>query len=126
MKKTVSVKLNREDIVDILSMVDDCSYWCNLLDWEDEDYEQAKNKCKTFIDDVCREDVWSEILLNNKSLVFVDDEEERNELTLDKLEKGVAKVIEEGYWNGKDNGDIDGEIADIIIQTSIYGEIVYG
>ena len=54
------------------------------------------------------------------------------ELTKDKFINGFRKAYEDGYLNGAcagdriDTGEVDAEIADVIVQFALFGEVVYG
>ena len=72
--------------------------------------------------------VWAwKILSEGGTLHFQDaeDDEEKWELTLQKLYCGIAQTIQETYWDG-DMDCIDAEVADSIIQYALFGELVYG
>jgi hypothetical protein len=63
-----------------------------------------------------------------------DEQREEHVLTKEKFMKGLQKAADEGrlYWQDPgdglelDVGAIDAEIADVIVQYAIFGDIVYG
>ena len=60
----------------------------------------------------------SEILTRGGDLVLTDGEDEYV-LTLDKFLEAIGKV-------GVDFEDYDAVVADMVVQTAIFGEVVYG
>lgn len=77
------------------------------------------------------------ILMADESLVFFDTEKEEVhaehwELSLDKLFDGIQKYVTENpqieiIKDGKlDMFEVDGQVADEIIQYALFGEVVYG
>ena len=100
------------------------------MDYTTKAYKAAIKTLKARMpeDRICREDVWAEIVANGGDLVFIDQEDDDKEigrLNLANVEKHwdaiphrfMAEYISENY---------DSNTTDCIIQTLIFGEIVYG
>jgi len=72
--------------------------------------------------------VWFwKLLKDGKTLHFTDAEDDDGDyfLGMDSLYCGITKAIEQGDWDG-DIDMIDAEVADMIFQYGIFGEVVYG
>jgi hypothetical protein len=67
-----------------------------------------------------------QLLLENKGIRFVDEEDEDKtyELTLQMLLTGVERYI--NHVGSTDMDDIDAAAADMIFQYALFGEVVYG
>lgn len=134
MNMNITVTLNHEDLVNLLSAASSgISYWCDCLDYDDKDCAKAKATCEELYgEDFCREDIWAQILLKGKPLmIFVDEEEDGEnlseyDLTYDHLCTAVSEVIKQGIWDGQDWGDVDAEVGDAIVQYALFDEIVFG
>ena len=146
LKPTIQVKITKEDVLDIIcsAVNGGVGYW-GVTSANDEDYSEAK---KHLVEqgvgpkDVCYEEVFAQILFDGKSLEITDIENGKNYfLSLEKLFVGLRKAIEEGYYShynwyvpeGDGFGEwqlnccqIDSVVADIIIQFSLFGEVLFG
>lgn len=124
-----TIKLTEEDIKDILSacFYGGCSYWA-CIDNRTEDWKLAERKlCENGNDDPTIEDIIVWLLCNGYAVNLIDEEDNRYyEFNLWAFLDGISRTISEGYWNGDDIGDIDGEVGDVIIQYTVFGKIVYG
>lgn len=124
-----TIKLTEEDINDILSacFYGGCSYWA-CIDNTTEDWKLAKRKlCEDGNDDPTIEDIMVWLLCNGYAVNLIDEEDNRYyEFNLWAFLDGISRTISKGYWNGDDIGDIDGEVGDVIIQYTVFGELVYG
>lgn len=72
--------------------------------------------------------VWFwKLLKDGKEIYFTDAEDDDVEFFIDisLLFEGIAKAIELEYWDG-DMDSMDAEVADMIFQHAIFGEVVYG
>lgn len=116
-----NIEVTDEDIDDIMSSALDggITYWCN----------EAKVKGKRL------GEYASEQISRGGTLLLHDaEEDEVYELTKENLLKGIKQAIEEGYftqyewWNstGLDTGNVDAEVADIIVQLALFDAEVYG
>lgn len=125
-KYSVNPEFNfsNEDMVDIISSAAyDIGYWA-CIDNTTEDWQRVSAALPT---DHTFEDVMWTLLKTGQSIHIEDAEDDDGpwDLTLDKLLNGIKLTIEKKCWNGNID-EIDGEIGDIIFQTSLFGEIVYG
>lgn len=122
-------EVTNEDIVDILSAFD-CQWWCCTINYNNCDYATARAKLGK---DACYEDVLAQILFDGGKLEFVDSEEPdlRHDLTLQMLLFGIKSAIEQEYYayynwyeDGKlDTCGIDADVADVIVQLGLFGEV---
>ena len=144
----ITIKITKEDVVDILSSaIGGISYWGEIVpnDWQ---YEKAKKwlreNAEPDYDDgeICYEEVIAQMLFDGKSVTIRDIEDDKESwLSLSNLSYGIRKAFQEGYysdynWLVPDGGgsnkwhlepnQIDAEVADVIIQLAVLGEIVYG
>lgn len=129
-KKTYEV--TNEDIVDILSALD-YYRWFSTINYKECLYAAAKAKVGK---DAAYEEVLGQILYDGGKLQFVDSEdpEARYDLTLAMLLKGIETAIEQEYYpeynwygDGKlDSCRIDTDVADVILQLGLFGEVVFG
>lgn len=129
-KVDMEVKVTAEDISDLMvtALEGGIGYWAQLDNSGDE-WKKANRP-----EGECISETAGRLLLEGKTVRLIDEEEEEtHELTLDKLLKGIAKW----FMDGNDNygviaaGELDmcqcdSDCADGIIQTAIFGEIVYG
>ena len=144
----ITIKITKEDVVGILSSaIDGINYWGEIVpnDWQ---YEKAKKwlreNAEPDYDDgeICYEEIIAQILFDGKSVTVRDIEDGKESwLSLSNLSYGIQKAFQRGYYSDYNwlvpDGDgsnkwhletvqIDAEVADIIIQLSVLGEIVYG
>lgn len=71
---------------------------------------------------------WAWKILNEGgTLIFEDAEDDTTAwgFTLSTLFSGIAKTIQESDWDGDMQG-MDANVADLIFQYGIFGEVVYG
>jgi hypothetical protein len=138
MKAKIEVlELDKSDIISILSGYMSIGIYWSLVSWDDAEYEEAKqreyNEAESREDgsfdpdDICLEDVLSNMLLNGKSLIISDVEEEfeDQELTLEKLINGINLSIQANGIS-VDLDDWDAVDCDVIIQNAIFNDVVYG
>ena len=87
----------------------------------------AEQRLKDKGEEPCLEDVLVNILENNGSIIICDDEDgEKYEIVLDKLLWAIGQIIQNGYWDGEDTGDVDGIIGDAILQYACFDDVIYG
>lgn len=113
----------RETTSDIISGFVLVGLWCDLVDWDDSDYDDAKQKLLSRgFERPCVEDVLSQILADGKS-VFICCEDGRMPLDQKMVNDALAKRLK-----GRAIDDIleDNEECDAVIQTALFGEVVYG
>ena len=141
----ITIEITKEDVVDILSSaMDGIGYWGKIVS-NDRQYEKAKKWILENSEpgyEICYEEVIAQILFDGKSVTVRDIEgDQESWLSLSNLSYGIRKAFQEGYysdynWLVPDGGgsnkwhletsQIDAEVADVIIQLSVLGEIVYG
>lgn len=121
-----AVKITEEDIQDLVTtaLCGGIGYWAKL-DNSTEDFENAPV-------DECIDETVARLLMEGKSVELIDEEDGViYEWTLDKLLKGVELSIGGGCGPTLENGSldmtsVDNEVADVIVQMGIFGEIIYG
>lgn len=145
-KPTIQVKITKEDVSDIIcSAVNGGVGYLAAVSADDNDYSEAKKHLVeqgADLKDVCFEEVFAQILFDGKELEVTDiEKDETYLLSLEKLFIGLRAAIEEGYYSHYNwfvpDGDglgewqlnccqIDSEVADIIVQFSLFGEVLFG
>ena len=141
----LTIKITKEDVVDILSSaIDGIYYWGRIVP-NNEQYKEAKKWIRENEEpdyEICYEEVIAQMLFDGKSVTVRDIEgDQESWLSLSNLSYGIRKAFQEGYysdynWLVPDGGgsnkwhlepdQIDAEVADVIIQLAVLGEIVYG
>ena len=141
----ITIKITKEDVVDILSSaMDGIGYWGKIVP-NDRQYKEAKKWLRENSEpdyEICYEEVVAQILFDGKSITVQDIEDDQESwLSLSNLSYGIRKAFQGGYYSDYNwlvpDGDgsnkwhlepdqIDAEVADVIIQLSVLGEIVYG
>lgn len=123
-KKTIT--LTSTDISDLLSAALTGSFWASV-DWNVREYATAKQRLKDKGEEPCIEDVLTNILENNGSIIICDDEEnEEYKVTLGKLLWAIQETIQNEYWDGQDTCDVDSVIGDTILQYACFNDVIYG
>lgn len=118
---TKTIKVTEEDIDDIMStaLEGGINYWCNKA-------EVFGKRLGEYA---------SEQIARGGVLKLYDTEEnEMHVLTRSRLLKGIKQAIEGNYFacynwfdgNAIDTCMVDAEVADVIIQLALFGDIVYG
>ena len=141
----LTIKITKEDVVDILSSaIDGIYYWGRIVP-NNEQYKEAKKWIRENEEpdyEICYEEVIAQILFDGKSVTVRDIEgDQESWLSFSNLSYGIRKAFQEGYysdynWLVPDGGgsnkwhlepdQIDAEVADVIIQLAVWGEVVYG
>lgn len=130
MKTEIRVsKLDKDDIVTILSGFNSYSgYWANT-DYDSELYKESKKEEMKLqnTDFISWEEVISNMLLHNHSIIISDTEEDFEDvkLNLTNLLKGLNMAINKNKLSTEPE-DWDGPDCDSIIQYAIFDEIVFG
>ena len=144
-KPQITIKITKEDVVDILSSaMDGIGYWGRIVP-NDEQYKEAKKWLRENSEpdyEICCEEVISQILFDGKSVTIREIEDDKESwLSLSNLARGIQTAFREGYYSSYNwlvpDGDgfggwhlepdqIDAEVADVIIQLAVWGEVVYG
>ena len=116
------IKLTTEDIDDIMvaALEGGCNYWCSEAEVVEE------RRCA---------DWGHEQIARGGALILHDAEsDDKWELSIGNFTKGFRLWLENGddrygavSGDGTvDTGEIDGEMADLIIQYALFGEVVFG
>ena len=144
----ITIKITKEDVVDILSSaIGGIGYWGEVVP-NDRQYEETKRwlleNAEPDYDDgeICYEEVIAQILFDGKSVTVRDSEDDKESwLSLSNLAQGIQTAFREGYYSGYNwlvpDGDgfgewhletsqIDSEVSDVIIQLAVFGQVVYG
>ena len=141
----ITIKITKEDVVDILSSaMDGIGYWGRIVP-NSEQYKEAKKWIRENEEpdyEICYEEVIAQMLFDGKSVTIRDIEDDKESwLSLSNLSYGIRKAFQEGYysdynWLVPDGGgsnkwhlepdQIDAEVADVIIQLAVLGDVVYG
>jgi hypothetical protein len=101
-----------------------------VLDYDPIEYKKAKStlaKNKAVNGEICREDIWMQILRNGGTLTFVDEEgdDERHSITLKEVHERVQLADAQTILDMLNEND-DAITADCILQTVFFKEIVFG
>lgn len=115
------IKVTQQDIDDIITtaLEGGITYWC----------------CKAEVVGDYLGEYASEQISHEGTLRLYDSEEDKvYELTLAKFMSGVGKAIKGNYFsdygwydgNSIDTCNVDANVADVIIQLALFGEVVYG
>ncbi len=125
-------EVTREGVVDILSALD-CHRWYCTIGYNKQDYAVARAKVGK---DAAHEELLEQILYDGGKLTFIDsnDSDLRYYLTLPLLLHGIELAIEQDYypeynWHGDGKLDtcmIDADVADVILQLSMFEEVMFG
>jgi len=98
------------------------------LDYDAKEYKAAKQQLSDKQPDTqaCWEDVLMEMLRSNNTLWIVDENDnERHPITLDLVHERVQQTPVNHLMNAINEND-DATTADCIIQTVVYGDVIYG
>ena len=141
----ITIKITKEDVVDILSSaMDGIGYWGRIVP-NNEQYKEAKKWIRENEEpdyEICYEEVIAQMLFDGKSVTIRDIEDDKESwLSLSNLAQGIQTAFREGYYSsynwlvpdgdgfGKwhlETSQIDSEVSDVIIQLAVWGEVVYG
>ena len=103
-------------------------YYDLELDYDAKEYKAAKKQLSDKQPDTqaCWEDVLMEMLRSDNTLWIVDsNDNERHPITLDLVHERVQQTPVNHLMNAINEND-DATTADCIIQTVIYGDVIYG
>lgn len=117
---------NKEFLVTFLADVCYENYWAGFgthRDTPKDIYENAKAANE------CREEVWADVLLNGGFLLVEDREEDKDyKVSLKDIEKGFKKFIFDCPRNYANIMTEEHDFYDMdnLLQTIVFGEVVYG
>ena len=103
-------------------------YYDLELDYDTKEYKAAKQQLSDKQPDTqaCWEDVLMEMIRSGNTLWIVDSNDgERHPITLDLVHERVQQTPVNHLMNAINEND-DATTADCIIQTVIYGDVIYG
>jgi len=128
----IKKKVTDDDLICVLSgSLTGCAYWCNEIDYNQDEYSEAKinliREKKLNASEVCYEDVLLQMLKEGKKVSYYDvEEEEYKDLTLDKLLQAIGKHIASGNATDTDMDCWDDTDYDSVIQYALYDDVIYG
>lgn len=103
-----------------------CSGYDLELYYNNDEYKLSKNKLLESGSDACLEDVWLQMLKDGYILTIVDKgQDEFSEITLSKVHERVQKTPIRHLMDMINEQD-DAVTADVILQTVIYNEVIFG
>lgn len=123
--ENVAFGITNEFIDDVLCTAFEggITYWCDRVDVKYNDYRGAK-----YASEVISKGGTLEIVFDDAE--FADYDPQFVELTKDKFIKGYKKYVEFATERKlpvyTDAGDIDADIADMIVQYAVFDEVVFG
>lgn len=98
------------------------------MEYDEDQYREAKNRLIASGMDSCLEDIWMEILRGGGHLTLVDEEcdgEYTSTITLSDVHERIILVPFKHLVDAV-NEDGDGDTADVILQTIFFSEVVFG
>lgn len=144
--KTIITEVTHDDLVNLFSGATYGSEWLSIG-------SPLGASQGLLTEDDCREDAWAKVILASKKLYFYDyyaeDENDFNgslphkwdkynecmryDFTLEDIEKGIAKCLDNEGWEAECAYDLinkpenlDLYEAEAIMQVIVFGEVVYG
>lgn len=147
--KTIITEVTHDDLVNLFSGATYGSEWLSIG-------TPCGASDGLLTEDDCREDAWAKVILAGKHLFFYDYYAEddadfngdlphkwtkngdgigrmRYDFTLEDIEKGIAKCLDNGGWEAECANDLinnpenlDLYEAEAIMQVIVFGEVVYG
>jgi hypothetical protein len=133
MEYTIKVTaLNNDELVEIISGFNQfSSYWCELLDWDDDFYNEVKDELiasDEYGDIVSFEEILAKMLEKHddvRSYLKITDEIDSYILRYNDILSGVEKAFNE-FGLPLDTDSWDAASSDMIIQLALFGWTVYG
>jgi len=124
----MEIKLTHDESLEIfhLAMCNGLGYirgYGITVDYNEQDFKTASNSVALH---GCWEDVLLQILIDGKPLLFVDEEsEETHTIYISDVIKKVSTTDAKNLLNIINEED-DAIDSDCVLQTVIYGEVIYG
>lgn len=112
---------------EIVAILATASYGSTLFGFYASKDDFKNEKYRT--DNDCREDIWARILLDGKSIIVYDvEEDEEHLLDLKKLNKGLKKLAEKypQDWADYRLENDDQTTMENLVQCAIFGDAIYG
>lgn len=125
--KVQVLSLDKDELVSILSgFYHYSNYWVENLDWNADAYAEAKVKLeKESTETIAFEEVLAEMLQDEFGCILIKDEEDTYPVYMKDIVKATETAIEK-YGVDMNPDNWDAADADIIMQISCFGEIIYG
>ena len=103
------------------------AYYGLQLDYDETEYDEAKERLKAKGESPCLEDVWMEILKGGGTLTLIDEEngEAPSLIKLSDVHERVQNTPLRHMMDAINEQD-DGDTADVILQTVFYGDVIFG
>ena len=103
------------------------AYYGLQLDYDEEEYDQARERLEAKGESTCLEDVWMEILRGGGTLTLIDEEngEDPSPIKLADVHERVQNTPLRHMMDAINEHD-DGDTADVILQTVFYGDVIFG
>lgn len=97
------------------------------LDYDDTEYDQARERLEANGTSPCLEDVWMEILKGGGVLTLIDEEngEDPSPIKLADVHERVQNSPVKHLLDAINEQD-DGDTADVILQSVFYGDVIFG
>lgn len=97
------------------------------LDYDEEEYDQARERLEANGTSPCLEDVWMEMLRGGGTLTLIDEEngEEPSLIKLSDVHERVQNAPVRHLLDAINEQD-DGDTADVILQSVFYGDVIFG
>ena len=128
-------EIDYQSLSDLLSVaIEGIRYW-GTTDYDEIDYENAKDKLKNQGNKYpCWEEVLGQMLLDGGKIHIIDiedgeDSEYTKDLTLENLKHGIIMDFLNprfNYGNANNWRDCDAEEGEHIIQWALFDEIIFG
>lgn len=127
MKILLTAQESEQIFYDSLCNGHQIAYYGLQLDYDEKEYDKAKKRLVKKGESPCLEDVWMEILRGGGTLTLVDEESGLDPSTIN-LQDVHARVQETDAHHLLDaiNENGDGDTADVVLQTTFYGEVIFG
>ena len=103
------------------------AYYGLQMQYDDDEYQKAKEVLKDKGESPCLEDVWMEMLRQGYTLTLMDEEGcvDPSTITLADVHERVSMAPANHLLDAINEND-DGITADVILQTVFYKEVIFG
>ena len=103
------------------------AYYGLQMQYDDDEYQKAKQVLKDKGESPCLEDVWMEMLRQGYTLTLVDEEGgvDPSTITLADVHERVSMTDARHLLDAINEND-DGVTADVVLQTVFFKEIIFG
>jgi hypothetical protein len=103
------------------------AYYGLQMQYDDDEYQKAKEVLKDKGESPCLEDVWMEMLRQGYTLTLFDEENgmDPSTITLSDVHERVQLTQVDHLLDAINEHD-DGITADVVLQTVFYKEVIFG